>query len=321
MQTEPAPIVLFTYKRLDHLQQTVTALRKNELAHKSQLFIYSDAAKSPCDEPAVNKVRQYLKGINGFQSIEIIEQKSNQGVVKSIINGVTDIIKLYKRAIILEDDLVTSTYFLTYLNDGLNYYQNNKRVFAVCGHNLPPQTMVFPENYSQYFYFSYRADPWGWATWYDRWQQADWEMKGYRKFRFNLLQRHRFNNAGDDLVNLLHQHMLGKNKAWETRWIYTLFKNNGVAIIPKYSFVNNIGFDGSGENCAPTDAFSNDVSRPNKNYYFVEQPHIDQEVITAFKQHFHINVNGKIHIFLNYFFSDRTVNKFIKLVRTIKGKT
>jgi len=320
MQTELAPIILFSYKRLGHLQGTISSLQKNHLAQKSQLYIFSDAAKSLQDEPAIKKVRHYLKNINGFKSIEIIEQKINQGIVKSIINNVTNILKLHKRAIILEDDLITSPHFLTYLNDGLKYYQNNKKVFAVCGHNLPPHTMAFPDDYPHDIYFSYRADPWGWATWYDRWQQADWHMKDYKKFRFNLLQRHRFNNAGDDLVDLLHRHMQGKNQAWETRWIYTLFKNNGIAAIAKHSFVNNIGFDGSGEHCDATEAFTNDISLAKEGYKFIEKPYVDQQVIAAFKKHFHININGKIAIFLKYFFSDDAVKKFIKVVRKIKGK-
>jgi hypothetical protein len=41
-----APIVLFVYNRPWHIQQTVEALQKNELATESELFIYSDEAKN-----------------------------------------------------------------------------------------------------------------------------------------------------------------------------------------------------------------------------------------------------------------------------------
>lgn len=41
-----APIVLFTYNRPWHVQQTVKALQNNDLADESKLYIFSDAAKN-----------------------------------------------------------------------------------------------------------------------------------------------------------------------------------------------------------------------------------------------------------------------------------
>jgi len=41
-----APIVLFTYNRPWHTRQTVEALKKNELAQDSELFIFSDGWKN-----------------------------------------------------------------------------------------------------------------------------------------------------------------------------------------------------------------------------------------------------------------------------------
>ncbi len=41
-----APIVLFTYNRPWHTMQTVEALKKNELAQDSELFIFSDGWKN-----------------------------------------------------------------------------------------------------------------------------------------------------------------------------------------------------------------------------------------------------------------------------------
>ena len=68
-----APIVLFVYNRPDHTKQTIEALQKNELAKKSELFIYSDAAKNENAEKKVNEVREYIKSIDGFKKITIIE--------------------------------------------------------------------------------------------------------------------------------------------------------------------------------------------------------------------------------------------------------
>ena len=37
-----APVVIFVYDRLHHLGMTVNALKNNELAQETKLFIYSD---------------------------------------------------------------------------------------------------------------------------------------------------------------------------------------------------------------------------------------------------------------------------------------
>ena len=115
-----APIVLFVYNRPDHTRQTVEALQKNELAVDSELFIYSDAAKNENAEQKVNEVREYIKSIDGFKKITIIEREKNWGLANSIIDGVTNIVNEYEKIIVLEDDLVTSPYFLRFMNSSLS---------------------------------------------------------------------------------------------------------------------------------------------------------------------------------------------------------
>ena len=44
-----APILLFVYNRPAHAKRAIEALLHNTLAAESELFIYSDAARSPED--------------------------------------------------------------------------------------------------------------------------------------------------------------------------------------------------------------------------------------------------------------------------------
>ena len=110
-----APIALFVYNRLWHARQTVEALQNNELAGESDLIIFSDAAKGPDSSGAVQQVRSYIKTITGFRSVNIVERTQNMGLANSIISGVTQLCSKYGRVIVLEDDMVTSPYFLTIL--------------------------------------------------------------------------------------------------------------------------------------------------------------------------------------------------------------
>ena len=111
------PIVLFVYNRPWHTQQTIEALQKNDLASESELFIYSDAAKTEQDSLKVNEVRNYVHAIGGFKKITIIEREENWGLADSIIDGVTSIVNQYGKIIVLEDDLETSPFFLRFMNE------------------------------------------------------------------------------------------------------------------------------------------------------------------------------------------------------------
>ena len=154
-----APIALFAYNRPWHIRKTVETLQKNELSEHSELFIYSDGPKNQEDRELVNEVRQYLHSIRGFKHIEIIEQKRNSGLADAIVSGVTEIVGTYGKTIVLEDDLVTSPYFLRYMNDALKFYKEDEQVMHIAGYMLPINSFGLPET------FFYRiASCWGWGT-------------------------------------------------------------------------------------------------------------------------------------------------------------
>src|SRR5690554_2038285 len=159
-----APIVLFTYNRPDHTHKTVEALKMNKLAKESLLFIFSDGAKCEKDTEAVYNLREYLKGIDGFKSIEIIERKENYGLKRSIIDGVSTVVNEYGKVIVVEDDVVTSPTFLNYMNSALSYFENVKKVWHISGWTPRIKTANLPD-----FFFWRIMNCYGWGTWADRW--------------------------------------------------------------------------------------------------------------------------------------------------------
>jgi GT2 family glycosyltransferase len=116
MNRELSPVILFTYNRLWHTKKTVEALQKNELALETKLFIYSDDANNNDNRESVDRVREYIKTISGFKAVIIHERAKNFGLANSIIDGVGTVVKEYGKVIVLEDDLVTSPCFLSFMN-------------------------------------------------------------------------------------------------------------------------------------------------------------------------------------------------------------
>lgn len=238
-----APIALFAYNRPWHVSQTIEALKKNELSDSSDLIVFSDGAKDQSSIQKVEEVRQYLKIISGFKSVKIIESECNVGLGQSIISGVTQIVNEYGRAIVLEDDLVTSPFFLRYMNDALEYYRNEDSVISIHGYCYPISGL--PETF-----FVKGADCLGWATWKRGWDnfESDGRILLSKLEQRNLLNRFDFFGTYG-YTRMLMDQIDGKNSSWAVRWYASALLKDKLTLYPGQSLVFHIGSDGSGTNC------------------------------------------------------------------------
>ena len=234
-----APICLFTYNRLFETRQTILALQKNFLAPESDLIIFSDGGKNDASWKQVYAVRDYVKNSEGFKSLRIIESEFNKGLANSIIQGVSLIMAEYGKAIVMEDDLVTSTNFLDYMNQCLDQYNHNPKVFAISGYSYP---LKYSKDYIYDVAFGYRSYSWGWASWKDRWDKVDWEVSDYTNFLKSKSLQKSFNRGGSDLSAMLKKQMSGKLDSWMIRWVYHQFRNDMYDVFPTISKVLNNGF-------------------------------------------------------------------------------
>jgi very-short-patch-repair endonuclease len=276
---QPSPIVLFTYLRLETLQKTVNALAANFYALDSDLIIFSDGAKYLKDEAKVKEIRTYLKTVVGFKSLVIHESSSNKGLATSIIEGVSSILKEYPSAIVLEDDLITSTNFLAFMNQALTYYQGNPKVLSISG--FSPIIKGLGENE---VYFTQRSSSWGWACWADRWEQIDWACESYQEFRINSKMKSKFNAMGSDMSLMLKRQMEGKINSWAIRFCFHQFQHNLYSVHPSVSKVQNLGFDELSTNTKfYSKRFSSELDQSElQEFHFENQVYLDSKIIKQF---------------------------------------
>jgi len=241
-----APIALFVYNRPEHARRTVQYLCANRLAQQSDLFVFADAAKNKSAATPVETVRKFIRTVDGFRCVTIVEREQNLGLAASVIRGVTQVCDQFGRAIVMEDDLLTAPDFLTFMNSALQRYVDEPRVFSVSGFN---HAVRAPRNYACDAFFTYRSSSWGWGTWKDRWAKADWNVSDYARFSLDKDMQRLFNRGGKDLSRMLESQMAGKLDSWAIRWAYTHFRQNAVTLLPVESRVYNIGLDGSGTHC------------------------------------------------------------------------
>ncbi|WP_285009930.1 glycosyltransferase [Pedobacter faecalis] len=246
-----APIALFVYNRPNHTERTLKFLKQNDLASESRLFVFSDGPKSASDEGKVKEVRELIRNIEGFKSVEIIERRENLGLAKSIIAGVSRLVSDYKQVIVFEDDLITSPYTLTYFNEALQRYQDEERVMHIGAYMYPLRDTPLPET------FFYRAaTSWGWATWKRAWKHFEPDADVLLR-QFDKPKRQAFSIDGTmNFWKQLTDYKRGRNDSWAIRWYASIFLKNGLTLNPSHSLVNNIGHDGSGVHSGINDIYN-----------------------------------------------------------------
>lgn len=244
-----APVCLFTYNRLSETKKTIDALNKNYLALQTEIYIFSDAPKNISEINKIQELRFYLETINGFKKINIKKNKVNKGLADSIIDGVTEVINKHGKVIVLEDDLITTPNFLNYMNQGLEFFENKEKIISICGYGLKIKK---PKNYKSDFYINGRSSSWGWATWADRWNIIDWEVKDWNSFKQNAKKQAAFNRNGSDMYGMLKSVMEEGGNSWAIRFCYHQFKNRKYSVFPFHSLVENIGFGSEGTHTKST---------------------------------------------------------------------
>lgn len=162
---ECAPVLISVYHRLYTLKKCVEALKANEEARFTDLYVVSDGPARPEHEAKIVAVRDYVRHITGFRSVTLIARSENWGASKSIGTAYRDVCSRYGKIVFMEDDILPSRYYLSYLNWGLKKYEDDPRVFAICAYK---SKFPLPRGFKNDVFFMKRFSPWGYATWQSR---------------------------------------------------------------------------------------------------------------------------------------------------------
>ncbi len=251
-----APIILFCYNRPWHVEQTLIALSKNELADQSVLYIYCDGPKENATEEQIKSIkltREVVRKEKWCGEVYIIESNNNKGLAESIVGGVTDVVKKYGKVIVLEDDIITSVGFLKYMNDALEMYKEEKSVMHISAY-MYPHKCILPET----FFYQVPYPGGGWATWERAWNlYNDNTEELYHKWKDRWDEFDWF--GGDYLSKQLIANFNGTLKTWFIKWHAVLLEQKAMTLYPGESLTNNIGFDNLGTNCFSTNKFDVEI--------------------------------------------------------------
>lgn len=250
-----SPVVIFAFNRPDHLERCLESLRNNKESEHTVFWVFVDGPRNSDDLLKKEMIKKLLNKYEKMMKLKVKYSESNLGLEKSVINGLNEIFLLSERAIIMEDDLVASTFFLEYCNAGLNRYQFDNRVASIHGFSYKFKR---PEEQP---YFLKGADCWGWATWRDRWEYFEEDSAKLINQLLGKRLKKKFDLDGAfPYFKMLIRQSRGEVNSWAIRWHASMFLADKLTLYPDRTLINNNGMDGSGTNAGKSKSLNSPLA-------------------------------------------------------------
>ena len=241
-----APVFIGTLDRHTHFQKAVDSLKENQFATDTHLFIGLDYPSQPKHYPGYDQICKYLDNLTGFKDITIMKRTKNYGAIRNFQEGKTEVLKHHDRIIVSEDDNCFSQNFLSFINQGLERFKDEQRVFAICGHNYP---VSFDNRYDGNHFAWQGCSVWGYGIWKERYQSMNCKQIDFVKtlnVPRKVVQAYRI---APHYVSSMLAKVNTRNEydPFSDAAINLYLRSNGLfCIFPTLSKVRNFGHDGSG---------------------------------------------------------------------------
>lgn len=294
------PIVLFVYSRPKHLTKTLNSLKKQKKLGKIYFFI--DGIKKNAEKKEINKINECISIVDKVNWVkkETFIQKENIGLKKSLLISADHVFKKRKHGFVvfLEDDNVILPGFCNYMRLTSNKYKNKNKIFSITGYNFSLSDNEYQSIIGDHFFLNY-GNTWSLGIWNRSWKLWKKELLNLnnnpdKEIFVNILKSKNY-----ILYDALLEGYIRKNNAGST-YFYTLWKYKKLTIFPKYPLVNNIGMDGSGENCILTEKFLN-TKRFTKNHKLqIKNQKIKSNDLIKLSIFKHVSISIKKKIFFNF---------------------
>lgn len=256
------PIVLFVYNRPKHLEQTLNSLKREKKLSKIYFFI--DGPKKNTDQKQINKCIDLIKKVDWVKK-ETIIQNVNIGLKKTLLISSKYVFEKrnHNFIIYLEDDNIVLPGFYEYMNLSSKKFKLKKEIFSVTGYNFLLSNDEYKSITGDHFFLNY-GNTWSLGIWKRSWKLWKKELLNLNGNPKKKVFKSILKNKNFILYDALLEGYIKKNNAGST-YFYTLWKYKKLTVFPKFPLVNNIGMDGSGENCISTKKFYH-MKRFNKNH-------------------------------------------------------
>ena len=303
---EYSPVAFFAYNRPYHTFRSLNQLSLNKEAINTELYVFIDGHKKNSEIHLIDNVEKIVKSfISKFKSIKIHRSSENLSLGTSFYRGLNEVFSKKETVIFLEDDVLVSKNFLSYMNRSLSIYADKKEVWHISSY-------MYPVNVKSEFdcFFMRSMMCWGFGTWKDRWSQfindplATDPFYIMNKFDKKMIRELDLNLRKSTHWFQIKYNANGKlNNTWAIFWHCYIFMNKGLCLTPIKTLCKNIGHDFSGENCFYVKDFENVSINENLITKFPNIIEENNSCVNAIREY----LRNQNHIFRRI---SRKLNKF-----------
>jgi hypothetical protein len=253
------------------------SLSCNLLAKQTKVYVFSDAASIEQDVIKVEQIRDIAKSYQDkFASLELVSRTENRGGTKNALDGLTYLLNKYGKAIFLEDDIETAPGFLSFINEGLSYYQNDDRILSISGYT--PPLSVLNSDFGDY-YINPRFNGWGAGMWKRSMDITPSKLSEIKDLNLKKIKP-LLDQGGEDIYFMARSEENGDIDAQDVRNMVFMAIHGLYTVYPRVSLVQNTGLDGSGFHCGSTKKFNHKVLwSKTSEFVFEQNPQINKKIL------------------------------------------
>ncbi len=240
-----APVVVVGFNRPEHLRLTLHHLERCQGFGERATTIVMDGPRSTADDLAVEQARGVASEFAGrHRTVRIVLRPANLRF-RNLVDGVTEACRESGEVIVIEDDVLVSPDFLKFMDQALERYRGDERVWAVSGNVVPKL-----ERPSDECFFLPVATTSGWATWWRAWKHFDLQPPGMSTLLGDADALRAFTvHPGSFFAETLRRVVQDPAFAWDPQWHFIMHTNGRLSVQPPVSLTWNCGM-GTGTNFA-----------------------------------------------------------------------
>ena len=234
------PVLLLGFNRPDEMRGLIECLRPHAPEH---IYIAVDGPREgrPAEADNVARTRAATELIDWPCEVNTLFRDRNLGCGPGVSSAISWFFDNVDAGIILEDDIRPAATFFPFVEELLERYGDDDRVWAVSGNNfVPPEQLSGEASYR----FAVIPHIWGWATWRRTWRQYNFDLSGWQR---DLGARRLFEAAGRSPAGYAFwwrsfSQVAGNPDTWDFQFTAAAMRQGALTATSNVNLTENVGF-------------------------------------------------------------------------------
>lgn len=264
------PVLFVTFVRPDYARQTWEGIKATK---PKTLYFYSNKGRAEKEGEVErnNEIRSYINEIDWDCDLHIFFREECVNVYDSLRGAIDWLFDNEERGIILEEDCVPTKAFFSFVDQMIEKFKEDKRVWCISGDNIIKQN---PSGYD-YMFFHLHA-MYGWASWRDRWRMVNWDHLYIKEtidehIYYRLFKTKEQAKAKEKALSNMED-MLYRTKCWDYIFGLCMDQYHALTVQPKEHLVKNIGVTGQHHTKAKVSQYNCEPNPSAEEYVIAKEP-------------------------------------------------